>query len=102
MPTVKILEHGQVTIPKKIRDIFGIKTGDSVDVDIEGNRIVFIPQKSRKEKALEKFEALLDSVHQRNKDKDITEAEMTRDVMQAVEEVRQEAYAERQHATSRS
>ena len=90
MPTVKILEHGQVTIPKKFRDIFGIKAGDMADVDIEGDRIVFIPKKNRKEKALEKFEALLDSVHQRNKDKGITEAEVTRDVMQAVEEVRQE------------
>lgn len=33
----KVMSKGQVTIPKKVRDILGIKTGDQVTFIIDGN-----------------------------------------------------------------
>ena len=33
----KVMSKGQVTIPKKVRDILGIKTGDRVTFIIEGS-----------------------------------------------------------------
>jgi AbrB family looped-hinge helix DNA binding protein len=44
MPMVKIKEKGQVTLPAKIRERRGLHTGDYMEVQEEGNRIVLIPQ----------------------------------------------------------
>ena len=33
----KVMSNGQVTIPKKVRDILGIKTGDRVTFIIDGS-----------------------------------------------------------------
>jgi len=43
MPLVKIKEKGQVTLPAKIRERRGLHTGDYMEVQEEGNRIVLIP-----------------------------------------------------------
>ena len=39
MLSKKILNKGQVVIPKAIRDLLGIQEGDKVFIDVEGNRI---------------------------------------------------------------
>jgi AbrB family looped-hinge helix DNA binding protein len=44
MPLVKIKENGQVTLPAKIRERRGLHTGDYMEVQEEGNRIILIPQ----------------------------------------------------------
>ena len=44
MPLVRIKEKGQVTLPAKIRERRGLHTGDYMEVQEEGNRIVLIPQ----------------------------------------------------------
>ena len=44
MPLVKIKEKGQVTLPAKIRERRGLRAGDYMEVQEEGNRIVLIPQ----------------------------------------------------------
>ena len=36
MAVAKILERGQITIPKSIRESLGLKTGDVVDARLEG------------------------------------------------------------------
>ncbi len=44
MPIVRILEHGQVTIPKKFRDMLGLKKGDLAEAELEGDRIMITPK----------------------------------------------------------
>jgi AbrB family looped-hinge helix DNA binding protein len=44
MSIVKIKEKGQVTLPAKIRERRGLRVGDYLDVQAEGDRIVLIPQ----------------------------------------------------------
>lgn len=44
MPLVKVIRHGQVTIPKELRDVLGIKEGDVLEAEIVGNIIVFKPK----------------------------------------------------------
>ncbi len=45
MAIAKILEHGQITIPKSIRENLGLKKGDVVDARIEGDCVVITPRK---------------------------------------------------------
>ncbi len=66
MPTVKIMQHGQITIPKKFREILGLKKGDLAEAELEGERLVITPKKLVKDKALEELFALMDRVHERN------------------------------------
>lgn len=40
MPLVKILRHGQVTLPKEFRDILRINEGDLLEAELDGSRIV--------------------------------------------------------------
>ena len=36
MPIVKVLEHGQVTLPKQFRDVLGLQKGDLAEAELEG------------------------------------------------------------------
>jgi len=45
MPVRRVLEHGQITIPKPIRQILGLKKGDMAEVELEGDTIVITPKK---------------------------------------------------------
>jgi AbrB family looped-hinge helix DNA binding protein len=40
----RVSEKGQITIPKKIRDILGIKHGTVLDVSASGGRLVAVKQ----------------------------------------------------------
>jgi AbrB family looped-hinge helix DNA binding protein len=44
MPLVKILRHGQVTLPKEFRDILGINEGDLLEAELDGSRILLKPK----------------------------------------------------------
>lgn len=46
MASAEILEHGQITIPKQIRERLGLKKGDVVEARIEVNCVVIMPKKS--------------------------------------------------------
>ena len=35
----RVMSKGQVTIPKKVRDVLGIETGDRVTFVVEGNNV---------------------------------------------------------------
>jgi antitoxin PrlF len=45
----KVTTKGQVTIPKGIRDAFGIRPNDKVDFEREGKKIVLMPLKTLKD-----------------------------------------------------
>lgn len=40
MAATKMLENGQITIPKQIQESLGLKKGDVVDARIEGDRVI--------------------------------------------------------------
>jgi AbrB family looped-hinge helix DNA binding protein len=100
MAVVKIMAHGQITIPKKIRDTLGIEKGDLAEAEILGDQVVITPKKLVKQKALVEMEALLKTVHSRNKG--VTEEQVTADVLQAIAEYRQEKHANPQKNSSSS
>lgn len=41
----RITSKGQVTIPKKIRKLFGLKPGDTVEFEIENGRVYLVFKK---------------------------------------------------------
>lgn len=92
MPVVKILQHGQVTIPKKFREILGLKKGDLAEAELEEDRIVITPKRLVKDRAYRELLKVMDRVHQRNKG--VSEEQVTQDVMKAIAELREEEYAQ--------
>jgi antitoxin PrlF len=44
MPVVKILRHGQITLPKEIRKILGVEEGDLLEVGLENARVFLQPK----------------------------------------------------------
>jgi len=44
MPVVKILRHGQITLPKEIRKILGVEEGDLLEVGLEDSRVFLQPK----------------------------------------------------------
>jgi len=57
MVTVKVSSKGQIVLPKAIREKFGIKEGDELEVLDFGNEIVIVPvKKDLKLRGLVKFE----------------------------------------------
>ena len=44
MPVVKILRHGQITLPREIRKILGVEEGDLLEVGLENARIFLQPK----------------------------------------------------------
>ena len=44
MPFVKVLRHGQVTVPKQYRKLFDIKEGDVLEVKMQKNGVLFEPK----------------------------------------------------------
>ena len=67
MPIVRVLQHGQVTIPKKIREALGLKKGDLAEAELEGERIVITPKRLVRDKAWKELLEVMEEVHQKNK-----------------------------------
>jgi AbrB family looped-hinge helix DNA binding protein len=44
----KISTKGQVVLPSRIRRRLGLQPGDSLDAELEGERIILIPRKARR------------------------------------------------------
>ena len=44
MPLVKVLRHGQVTLPKEFREILGVIEGDLMEAELDGSRILLKPK----------------------------------------------------------
>ena len=98
MAVVKILEHGQITLPKQIRESLGLKKGDVADARLEGDCVVITPRKSATSRNWEKLLQVMNSVHEQNRG--ISETEVYQDVERAVAELRQAEY-DKQKKTAR-
>jgi AbrB family looped-hinge helix DNA binding protein len=96
MPIVKLMQHGQITIPKKIRELLGLKEGDLADAELKGERIVITPKRLVEDKALQELRAVLSEVHAKNKG--VSEEEVVKYATQAVAELRAEEYAKEKKA----
>jgi AbrB family looped-hinge helix DNA binding protein len=94
MPIVRVLEHGQVTLPKKFREVLKLKKGDLAEAELEGERIVITPKRLVQDKALQELKAVLHEVHAKNKG--VTEEEVVKYATKAIAELRAEEYAEQQ------
>ena len=44
MPLVRILRHGQITLPKEIRKILGVGEGDLIELRLENARVFLQPK----------------------------------------------------------
>jgi AbrB family looped-hinge helix DNA binding protein len=44
MPVVKILRHGQITLPREIRKILGVEEGDLLELGLENSRVFLQPK----------------------------------------------------------
>ncbi|MEW6658186.1 MAG: AbrB/MazE/SpoVT family DNA-binding domain-containing protein [Thermodesulfobacteriota bacterium] len=44
MPVVKILRHGQITLPKEVRKILGVEEGDLLELSLENARVFLQPK----------------------------------------------------------
>ena len=96
MPIVRVLEHGQVTLPKQFRDVLGLQKGDLAEAELEGERIVITPKKQVEDKAWEELLAVMDRVH--NMNKGVSQEQVIQDVLQAIAELREEEYAQQKKA----
>lgn len=96
MPIVKIMQHGQITIPKKFRELLSLEKGDLVEAELEGAKIVITPKRLVDDKALKELLSVMDSVHQKNRG--VNEEEVMQDVQKAVAELREEEYAKQSKA----
>lgn len=44
MPLVKVIRHGQITIPKELREALGIEEGDLLEVELKKSQMIIKPK----------------------------------------------------------
>ena len=44
MPVVRVIRHGQITLPKEFRDALGVKEGDLLEAEMKENQMVLKPK----------------------------------------------------------
>ena len=44
MSVVRVIRHGQITLPKEFRDALGVKEGDILEAEMKGNQVVLKPK----------------------------------------------------------
>lgn len=91
MSLVKISAHGQITIPKKLRDALDLKEGDVAEVEAHEGKLVVIPRRVIRNKAWEGLLVVMDKVHAQNPD--VSEEEVVKEALKAVKELRAERHA---------
>ena len=87
MSTVKVLRHGQLTLPKRLREQLHIVEGDILEAEIRDDAIVLRPKVLLdKNQAWQKLSAVMEEVGHRHQA--IPEEEIERDVLAAIQAVR--------------
>ncbi len=87
MPTVKVLRHGQLTLPKRLRDQLHISAGDILEAEIQDDAIVLRPKVLLdKNQAGQKLRAVMEQVGRRHQA--IPEEKIERDVLEAIQSMR--------------
>ena len=88
MPLVKVIRHGQITLPADFREELDIEEGDYLEADIEGKAIVLRPKVFLdRADAVKALHEMMAEVHKRTEDidpKDLDEL-----IEQTIKEVRQ-------------
>lgn len=56
---VRVTRKFQMTIPKRVREALGIRVGNRLEVDVEGDRIVVRPLRPRVEDPVEALMSLV-------------------------------------------
>jgi AbrB family looped-hinge helix DNA binding protein len=63
MPLVKVIRNGQITIPKELRAILGIREGDYLEIQLNGRNMVIKPKVTLdKDPVREKFFQAVDEI----------------------------------------
>ena len=44
MPVVRVIRHGQITLPKELREVLGVKEGDILEAEMKENQVVLKPK----------------------------------------------------------
>ena len=90
MALVKVIRHGQITLPAKLRDALGLQEGDYLEAELEDGRIVLKPKVVLdKTEAVDRLRELMDEVQARNAD--VEDEELASDVEAAIDAVRRES-----------
>lgn len=97
MPLVKVIRHGQITLPADLREELDIKEGDYLEAELEGKTIVLRPKVLLdREDAIKALHKIMTEVQSQTKDIDPEVIEQ--EVAEAIREVREQ----RRHAKSRA
>jgi AbrB family looped-hinge helix DNA binding protein len=83
-PLIKVMRHGQITIPKELRNVFEIQEGDLVEVTLNESGI-FIKPKLVVDKSINKnkFAEMVDDL--RSSVKKVKPAKLDKAIKEAVE-----------------
>jgi len=91
MPLVKVIRHGQITLPADFREELDIKEGDYIEAELEGKAIVLRPKVLLDhEDAVKALHRIMSDVQSRTED--ISPEEIEREVAEAIREVRKEKH----------
>ena len=97
MPLVKVIRHGQITLPAEFREELDIEEGDYLEAELEGKAIVLRPKVLMdREDAIKALHQIMSDVQSRTKDVDPEVIE--REVAEAIRQVRKQ----KRHAKSRA
>jgi AbrB family looped-hinge helix DNA binding protein len=97
MPLVKVIRHGQITLPADLREELDIKEGDYLEAELEGRTIVLRPKVLLdREDAIKALHKIMTEVQSQTKDIDPEVIE------QEVDEVIREVREQRRHDKSRA
>ena len=88
MPLVKVIRHGQITLPAGFREELDIKEGDYLEADVDGRAIVLRPKIFLdRADAVKALHEMMAEVHERTKD--IDPKELDELIEKTIKEVRQ-------------
>ncbi len=89
MPLVKIIRHGQITLPADFREELDIKEGDYLEAELEGKTIVLKPKLVMdRDDAVKALHQIMSNVQSRNKD--IDPETLENEIAEAIREVREQ------------
>ena len=97
MLLVKVIRHGQITLPAELREELDIREGDYLEAELEGKAIVLRPKVLLdREDAVKALHKIMSEVQSRTKG--VAPEIIEQEVAEAIREVRKEKH----HAKSRA
>ena len=92
MPFARVLRKGQMTLPKKVRDVLKISEGDVVDFEISGSTVIMKPKV-----LVEKEESALFANMRRMHEKmgDVDPAIIEKAIEEAIRDVRKQGHGKK-------